>query len=90
MSNVDETYRKINRFDDLDIFSRAKLMNTGKYDEYLQEKELETYKQALLDIKEYCKKEIGNIIAYFDYIDTKDLENILEIVNKALGDKENE
>ena len=35
---------------------------------------------------EYCKREIGNIIANFDYADTKDLENILEI----LGDKENE
>ena len=74
---VDETYRKINRFDDLDIFSRARLMNTGEYDEYLQEREIETYKQALLDIKVLIQN-YGNE------------EKILNIINKALGDKENE
>lgn len=29
---------------------------------------------------EYCDKEIRNIIANFDYIDTKDLENIRTIL----------
>lgn len=32
---------------------------------------------------EYCDREIGNIIAYFDYVDTKDLQNVKNILEKG-------
>lgn len=34
---------------------------------------------------EYCDREIGNIIANFDYVDTKDLQNVKNILK---GDKD--
>lgn len=53
--------------------------------------ENEEYKQALLDIKE----EITSTILMFGRLSgktlyTKQLNRLLDIVNKALGDKENE
>ena len=32
---------------------------------------------------EYCDREIGNIIANFDYVDTKDLQNVKNILEKG-------
>ena len=76
--------------DGLDIFERIRLMNTGEYEEYLQEREIEKYKQALQDIKEYIEKleDSRESDDNFDilYYCKKDL---LEIINKAIGsDKE--
>ena len=50
-------------------------------------KELQQKENIIKEVREYCDKEIGNIIAYFDYIDTKDLENIKKILDKG-SDKE--
>ena len=79
---VNEVYRKMNRFDDLDIFKRACLMNTGEYEDYLLNNELETYKQALLDIK--------SIVDLFEEYPSNSevVHDISEVVNKALGDKD--
>ena len=52
------------------------------YLEKIQQKE-----NIIKEVREYCDKEIGNIIANFDYIDTKDLENIRKILDKG-SDKE--
>lgn len=44
--------------------------------------EIERLHSIIKEVREYCDKEIGNIIAYFDYVDTKDLENIKKILDK--------
>ena len=46
-------------------------------------KEIERLKNIIKEVREYCDKEIENIIANFDYIDTKDLENIRKILDKG-------
>ena len=46
-------------------------------------KEIERLKNIIKEVREYCDKEIGNIIANFDYIDTKDLESIRKILDKG-------
>ena len=48
-------------------------------------KQLQQKENIIKEVREYCDREIGNIIAYFDYVDTKDLENIRKILDK--GDK---
>ena len=49
----------------------------------------DTYKSRNEKAIEYCNKEIGNIIAYFDYVDTKDLENVRKILQGEDNTPEN-
>ena len=52
--------------------------------------ENEDYKQALLDIKELINKQLLSNTNLTKYTDEMCLKDLKDIVNKALGDKENE
>lgn len=55
--------------------------------DYIPSRKFDELQKRIDKAIEYCDKEIRNIIANFDYIDTKDLENIRKILK---GDDENE
>lgn len=55
---------------------------------YLRKREAKLYK-ALLDIKEYIEKDQKKT-SFYRTIGLETGEKLLDIVNKALGDKENE
>lgn len=45
------------------------------------------YKQALIDIREYCNSEINEIQNHQYAVGVKRLKKILQIIDKALGDE---
>lgn len=77
-------YRKANMLDRACAFNYEKI-KWGKILSKLEK--VDIYKQALIDIKEYCNSEINEIQNHQYAVGIKRLKKILQIIDKAIGDE---
>ena len=82
---MNKEYINYNEIEDMEYLcklleQRDEDIKTFKFTIKTQQQMIDELINKIDKVKEYCERERGNIIKYFEYLDTKDLDNILKII----------